>query len=145
MSLRSVIRLGSALSAYGMARLGRSLRVLEFGMVGSSLSLRAFIRLGSSLSFYGMSRLGSSFSLLDFIHLGSSLSLRSFVRLGSCMSVYGMARVRALGQCDERLRDGAPRFEPLGARLRALRVRDESPQLRPPRVHHVNLRRGPPR
>ena len=63
---------------YGCSRLGSSLSVWDFVMVGSSLS-SSFARLGSALSVYGLARLASSFSVLDFMQHGSSLSLRSII------------------------------------------------------------------
>jgi len=72
--LRSVTRVGSALSLFGMSRFGSSLAVLDFVHIGSSLSLRSFGRLGATLA------------VLDFAHLGSSLSVRGFARFGSDIS-----------------------------------------------------------
>ena len=81
------------LPPYWVGRPGKSVSVLDFAHLGSSVSLRTYCRAGAMLSAYGMTRLGSSLSVLDFVHLGSTLSLRSFLRVGSALSIYGMTRL----------------------------------------------------
>ena len=75
---------------YGLSRLGSSLSVLDFLLLGSSLSLRTFGRVGAHISVYGMTRIGSSMSVLDYVCLGSMLSLRSFGRLSAQVSILDM-------------------------------------------------------
>lgn len=92
MALRSLARLGAALSLSGIGRLGATISLLDFVQVGSAISLRSFARLGATLSLVSNGRLGSSLSLLDFTAVGSSFSLRSFARIGSTLSMFRMGR-----------------------------------------------------
>ena len=91
-SVRSFLRIGSTLSAYGMIRLGSTLSVLDSVCLGSTMSLRGFARFGSALTVFGRSRMGATASVVDFTNLGSAISLRSFLRVGSSLSVFSRAQ-----------------------------------------------------
>lgn len=88
--MRSFIRAGSQISAFGFFTMGSVLKV----------SVVQRLHVASSLSLRGFGRIGLELSLLDATATSSAFSLRSFLRAGSAVSLassklrVGCARVR---------------------------------------------------
>jgi hypothetical protein len=91
--MRSLSRLGSSLSIYGVGKIGSQLSVLDYIFGGSAISMRSFGRLGSAVSLYGCSGLGRFASIMDYSCIASALSVRTYARLGSSVSVYGIVQL----------------------------------------------------
>jgi len=86
-------RLGSSISLRSFVRLGSAVSVVAFSNIGASLALRSILRLGASLAVIGRSRVGASLSLLAFAHIGASISLRSYGRLGASMAICELVKL----------------------------------------------------
>ena len=103
-SLRSLARLGFAVSITGLACIESFLLAFEAMHMGSSMfarsparpDLAAFLvdtyQLGSVVPMHSFVCLESSLPVLDVKDMGSSLFLHSFARSSSTMSIFGLGR-----------------------------------------------------
>ena len=75
---------GSSVSVRSTVRMGSAMSMLKFAVCASSMSLRSFARVSANAS------------VVDFVAFGSCLSVRHYSRLSSSVSILGLT---ALGSC----------------------------------------------
>jgi hypothetical protein len=87
LSLRSLVRTGSAISLGGCNRSG-----------GRACSIASAFAVSSSLSLRGLGRGATKLSVTLITHSGSSVSIRAFVRASSATSLHGATRSKIAGR-----------------------------------------------